>query len=437
MTDVLKRCIRYLWVAVVTPLRSGLRAHWCRGRDYIQQRPIAESILYLVALALVPVFAIGGADLMASRLFGTATMTVTAETDSVQFELGHERSLAWKLPPGRVMTLTRSNHPQCTRPEVGIGSVCEFRENTRLLVGHRDATEHKEPRAATVTTLQVSPDGELMISLSSADETCSELCIHAVLQDADGTTLLQDTRSLSFETVSANADDRTLRYPIIAGSAVLGSALHDAGTLGGDDFDFWQPVLHSGTVQILAQNYPGPEKYEVLSDTVAAGDVVELAGPATSREALQTAAVTDSWLFRTGVAGPTSAGTMYGRGKSGHTIWGMIEVLPEYKSVGHGGAWAADGDSDGRPRGWEYRMKVVLHTTLREIEINRFGASQPHTVKASGWSIIARWPNGQQGWVILVSVIVVLSFLMQYRDTLRCIRKDRKEKRAGAGEKPG
>jgi hypothetical protein len=425
MTDVLWRFTRYFGAEVVTLLYRCMRPLWCRLRDY--------RIYLVVLLSLLLIF---WADLLANWFFRTTTMTLTAETDSVQFDLGRNRPLVWKLPPGRVMTLTDSCDPRCSRPNGGIWYEREFDENTLLVVKEPPVTEK-----ATIATLQVSPDGELMISVSSAvssaGDPCIDSCIHAELQNAEGKTVLQETRSFSFETISSNADDHALRYPIIAGRAVLGSALHDHATLGGDEFDFWQPVLHSGTVQILAQNWPGSDKYEVLSDTVAAGDVVELAGPAPLVQTPTTGDLADSRLFRTANAAPEEKGSMSGGGDGGNAIWGMIEVLPEYKSVGHGAALAADGDDGARPRAWEYRMKVVLHTALNEIGITRFGASQPHTVKASGWSIIARWPTGQQGWVIFVSLTVFLTFVYQAKDYHRCISKDRKEKRNGARENTG
>ncbi len=87
----------------------------------------------------------------------------------------------------------------------------------------------------------------------------------------------------------------------------------------------------------------------------------------------------------------------------------------------------------------QYVIYAVLHTTHRALTVRRFGAGDGHDIKASGWSIISRWPNGQMTWVIFVSFILVLTFILQLAEALQHKalkskkkgKKHRKRKRKG------
>jgi len=64
----------------------------------------------------------------------------------------------------------------------------------------------------------------------------------------------------------------------------------------------------------------------------------------------------------------------------------------------------------------QYVIHAVLHTTHRSLTVRRFGSSAGHEIKASNWSIISRWPNGQRTWVLFVSITAVLAFALQLSD---------------------
>jgi hypothetical protein len=165
--------------------------------------------------------------------------------------------------------------------------------------------------------------------------------------------------------------------PFVANAAVLGADLHQSSTIDGSPYDYWQPVLLAGNVTMSADNKPDLEKYRVLSERLDPGDVVHI--------------------------GDKEETELTANGRN--AVWGMLTI-----GIGSGTAAA--------PAGTAATIQVVLHTSLREVSVTRFGAPGGHVVKASWWSILQKWPNGQSIWVGFVSVLLILGFALQLGGSL-------------------
>lgn len=292
------------------------------------------------------------------------TTTVNAATESFYFQTPDEREFAWSLPPGEFSILGTTESEQCKSNR--IEAVCVYQENTRLVV----------KRSANVT-MQASPGAGWSLSIVETETAPTEIYLY----DAKGKMLLQSQQLLEFHAATLQS---AIRLPFVADSAVLGSDLHQPSTIDGTEYDFWQPVLLSGDVLMIADNRPGRETYKVHEERLDPGDVLH-------------------------VGDSESAAQVDGQS----TVWGMVTVALV----------------DEPDRFDNIAFQVVLHTSLHEVSVTRFGAPEGHVIRASYWTIRQKWPNGQSAWIFFVSAILVLTFILQLGDTLAAGQKDNKSRK--------
>lgn len=284
------------------------------------------------------------------------TTTVTATTEAFQFVTPDGRDSAWSLPAGEFSVLGGAGNDTC--PMQDLETLCSYDENTRLVI-----------EGASEISMLVSPDGRWSLTVAESNGAGTNVGLF----DTSGSQLLQSEQLLQF-TVSANAKNTSNRLPFVAVAAILGADLHQSSSIEGSDYDFWQPVLLSGAVQMIADNRPGREKYQVLNDRLDSGDVVRI-GEATA--------------------------TNSSDGRS--AVWGMISIKASDVAT---------------------MFEVVLHTSLREVSVSRFGAPEGHTIKASNWTILKKWPNGQYAWVAFASLVAIMSFVLLLTQSIENCRTE-------------
>lgn len=281
------------------------------------------------------------------------TTTLNAATESFSFRTPGTRESAWSLPPGEFSILGTSDSPECDSNF--LETVCRYSDNTRLVVdGSADVV------------MQMDPVGGWSLSVAETESKPASI----TLFDARGKELLQSAQLLQYH---ATNPETAIRFPFVADSAVLGADLHQTSTIDGTPYDFWQPVLLSGDVLMIADNRPSRETYKVLEERLDPGDVVQVGDNKS--------------------ASPES-------GQS--SVWGMVTV--------------ASGDA-GSSVGTTV-FQVVLHSSFREVSVRRFGAPEGHVIRASYWTIRQKWPNGQSAWVFFISVVLVLTFVLELRSSL-------------------
>ena len=212
-----------------------------------------------------------------------------------------------------------------------------------------------------------------MLSVAETEMSPAEITLY----DAEGSVLLESQQLLEFHAASpANA----IRVPFVGDSALVGADLHQTSTIDGSPYDFWQPVLLSGDVLMIADNRPSRETYRVLEERLDPGDVVHVGGSDVEQQ---------------------------DDGQS--TVWGMVTVIA-------GDATSAIGTTV---------FQVVLHTSVREVSVTRFGAPEGHVIRASDWAILQKWPNGQSAWVFFVSAVLVLTFVIELSGNFAARQQER------------
>ena len=281
------------------------------------------------------------------------TTTLNATTESFSFRTSGGRESAWSLPPGEFSILGVNDSAECNSNF--LETVCRYSDNTRLVViGSADIV------------MQMSPTGGWRLSVAETESQPADI----TLFDADGKRLLHSAQLLEYHTASPRS---AIRFPFVANSAVLGSALHQSATIDGTPYDFWQPVLLSGDVLMIADNRPSRETYRVLEERLDPGDVVHVGDDSAEGEEERQGA-----------------------------IWGMVTVVTGDQASNAG----------------RTLLQVVLHTSFREVSVRRFGAPEGHIIRASYWTIRQKWPNGQSAWLFFVSAILILTFILELRSSL-------------------
>lgn len=323
------------------------------------------------------------------RLIGVLTKdlttTVTAATESLTLSLRDKAESSWVLPAGTFLVAEAlKGVDSCAEQPLLYGTIpqgfkCEVSTSVRLVVN-----------GATDVYWEVTPDGEWSV-LVGADEGTT--FVAALLNENDAE-LLTTSEEIRFSTqLGAEPDKptRAVRLPLIAATAVLGSHVRYASSIDGDASDFWQPSLLAGNVVTFGKNRPDEGKYHILGEQLDSGDVVNIDSDSESGDSNE------------------------------DTIWGVATI--EERAVAVSGMTEAS----------QYLIHAVLHTTHRTLTVRRFGSGEGHKIKASNWSIMSRWPNGQKTWVFFVSVTVVLAFALQLSDWIASkAAKSKKKNKTGA-----
>jgi len=341
-------------------------------------------------LAFAVVVTIGAAFLVKSGwpfFKRDLTTTVTAATESLSFSLNKGAQSSWVLPRGDFLVDDKlSANSQCdlqtpVNKFVPDQYLCTVDHSTRLVI-----------EGPAEVSLEVTPDGRWDMAVLSNDDS---KIVARVLNDKDEE-LASYEQEIRFSTTLGEQNKKedtrskipvSIRISIIAASGEVGSHIRYATGISGPPGDFWQPTLLSGNVATFGLNHPGRGKHQILSERLDTGDIVEI--------------YTDD--------GPDSQ-------KSDDTIWGVATI--ENRTVLLSDTTEVT----------QYVIYAVLHTTHRTLRVKRFGSPAGHEIKASVWSIISRWPNGQQAWVILISVILLLTFVLQLSDSLERISLNKKKK---------
>jgi len=215
--------------------------------------------------------------------------------------------------------------------------------------------------------MQVSPTGSWTMSIGETKSALADIRLY----DLDGALLIESTQLMDFQ---SNATARAIRFPFVADSAILGADLFQSMTIDGSLYDLWQPVLLSGDVTMIAANRPGRETYKVLDERLDMADVLHIGDDVTKQY----------------VEAPIG-------------IWGVVTV----------GANTSSGRDAGKTV-----FQVVLHTAFWEVWVTRFGAPDGHVIRASNWSVLQKWPNGQKVWVLVATAVLLLGFILQVAGAL-------------------
>jgi len=218
-------------------------------------------------------------------------------------------------------------------------------------------------------TIKVSPAGKWQLNA----EAKKAGAIRVVT--TDGFADLKAGDEVGFEaqlvgTFNGSTEEYQVRLPLIVASAQLGTSLRYVSTTGQGPADTWQPALLSGSVSIIAQNHPDTEKYDVHSEALDVGDILSI-----------------------GMQGQQ-------RDDAADLAWGMV-------TIGHQ-ATTLSGSTEIS----QYLIHVVLHTTLKEFTVTRFGTRDGHTIRPTQWTILSRWPNGQKAWVAFVTGLFLLTAVL-------------------------
>ena len=311
-----------------------------------QKKPLFSALL--ITLGSACCIAIGfGVLSLSSFKEPILTTAITASTQSFLFVTPDGRQSAWSLPPGQFSIVGTTDSNGCTTRR--FESLCEYDSNTRLVV-----------EGTAEIAMQVSPIGGWLMSVAEAKGKPIDVSLY----DANDKLLIRSEQFLQFH---ASAAGHSIRMPFVADSAVLGADLHQSSTIDGSKYDFWQPVLTSGDVVMIADNRPGREKYQVLNERLDPGDVLHI-----NKDAVE------------------------GAMKGPNVIWGMM-------TVDRGGNNLSS-------------LHVVLHSSAREVSVSRFGAPEGHVIRASTWTILQKWPNGQSVWVLFVTLTFLFSFVLGLAD---------------------
>lgn len=341
---------------------------------------------YLVAsgITILGLFVLGvvtGAVSLRSFERPFFTTTIAASTELIAFSKLPEQEASWNLPPGTFSILGDTNLESCESSQ--LETACVVPDNSRLVVN-----------CAAQVTLQVAPDGAWSMTVTGTSVDGSEIR----LLDGNDKELLRSTDYLSFSAEHG----RPFRMPFVASQAQVGANLRESRTIDNVAYDYWQPILLDGHVQMSADNKPGREKYQVLSEKLDRGDVLQVgarddrAEPASCPDNPDEAGLNDS---RT-IADP---------------IWGLLTigvVGPEIV------ASERDGDPEWPPEETAF-FQVVLHTSVPTLQVTRFGAPDGHQIKASSWAVLQKRPNLQSAWIAFVSAILVFTFIVELSGVLR------------------
>jgi hypothetical protein len=301
------------------------------------------------------------------------TTTISAATESLSFSLKKDRQSSWNLPAGTFVVPQRLENVECDEIfddeiakvsdlKVSLGYECRRDSNTRL-----------EIEGAANLQVTVTPAGELSVSVTRGINPA----IEARLVDESDEVLFETVSEIRFASQLIGNSQR-IRFPLVAASAVIGSHLNYAVTVDGSINDLWQPSLLSGNVSVIALNLPDSEIYNVLGESLDTGDVIRVGSEAPP---------------------PPDGAT--------NLIWGMFTI--EKQDVTLSGITNVE----------QFLIHAVLHTSHRNISVVRFGTKDGHTIKASTWTIISKWPNGQESWVVFMSAILMLTFIVQLSDSFK------------------
>jgi len=371
----------------------GKRRKKLLRRIRVATRPYAYAILF-ISLALFLAGLRFGVFYIEKIQHDGLTSTITASTEALSFSLQEDRQSSWILPVGMFLVTTDpSNNNDCN-------AMTEFVGGIDLLIGYQctsGSNTRLEINGAAEVAVMITPAGKLRLTVKPHGK--SPLDVRVV--NAEDESLFPPQLELGYETtlpakIPDSDDVYQVRVPLIATSAQVGSHLHYVSTVDTSPDDFWQPALLSGNVSIIAQNHPDSEKFDVLNEPLDTGDVLGIGRNVSEDEQ------GDEYT-------PDDAKT--------DLVWGVATIGRQATTMS--GTTEID----------QFMIHVVLHTTHRQLSVRRFGTRVGHTVAASRWSILSRWPNGQKAWLSFVTAAFLLTTILTLGECIRDnpLRKKKKK----------
>lgn len=355
-------------------------------RKLVKSTPILTAAFATIIILVITSLLFGSYKILIV-LTQDLTTTVTAATESLSFSLRDKAQSSWVLPPGEFLILDKPEGSLACKDaprvyeNISQGFTCTTPSRVRLVIEGAAKIKH-----------EVKPDGKWSMEISGNNDTA----LTSRLLDDNDAVIAKFIREFGFSAdlgdqepsdTELRKDYESVRIPIIATTAKIGSDVHYASGIRGELGDFWQPTLLSGNVSTFARNYPEEGKYQILSERLDSGDTI---GIETEKEPTQD--------------------------EPDDLIWGVATI--EHQTVLRSDTTEVE----------QYVIYAVLHTTHRKLSVLRFG-SGVHHISASGWSIISKWPNGQETWVAFISAILIMTFVLQLADSLN--RKPLKSRKKG------
>ncbi len=348
--------------------------------------PYAFAILFIFLAMLVASWRFGVFSIKKIQNEGL-TSTITASTEALSFSLQEDRQSAWNLPGGIFFVATDPSKNNDCKPQT------EYIGGIDLLIGYQctsDTNTRLEIDGAAEIFVTITPAGKLRLTVKPHGKNPLDLRV----VNTDDNTLFPPQQELGYETTLPakipNSDDvYQVRVPLIATSAQVGSHLHYVSTIDTSPDDFWQPALLSGNVSIIARNHPDFEKFDVLNEALDTGDVLGIGRNVSEDEQDEQYKPDD---------------------EKTDLVWGMATIGRQATTLS--GTTELD----------QFMIHVVLHTTHRQLSVRRFGTRGTragHTVAASRWSILSRWPNGQKAWVSFVTAAFLLTTILALGECIR------------------
>jgi hypothetical protein len=350
-------------------------AHWLR---IVIAIPVA-----LVFLMVIGVFTGAVSTRTVERPFFTTT--VNATTESLRFMKPPMRDASWTLPPGAISVFGVADSPACVSD--GFESSCDVTTNLRLHV-----------TCGAEVAFQTVPDGGWSVTVVGSDNGETRIRV----EDANGEEIARSSDYVGYRTRRAEI----VRVPFVGEQVQLGEDLRERRTVENNAYDFWQPMLLAGIVQMSADNKPDREKYEVLHESLDRGDVLRVGNMQSASPEAPCKAAADA-------AGSVEPGARNAADATHDFVWGVLAVTPSTSGEAAPGDPARDTESAGRPAGEQDAFDVVLHTSVNELLVTRFGAPEGHLIKASWWTVVKQRPNFQSAWVAFVSIVLFLTFAIE------------------------
>lgn len=391
---------------IVWAYRTILRAgHWI-----VRPKP-----LQILVWSLAIIFVVNKS--LEQKWFSVVTLSVTAKTEVLQFDLLPNEQLEWQLPKGRyalfdpqsMVPIDEEGEPCKIREHIAFDDyLCEFEEQTRLFITNGDKTlavrvrvEISPSSSATNISSNDSPGPALHISIrpisirasktGSAEEENEAPPPRTWIEvlGSDGKTQFskgKNTPMTSGDVVNFDAYSvRDWRVPLTSMNMTIGEAL----SYGSDR----QPILTEGDVRIYAStksipeiiqgmrdpravssnnsgNLPARRRYLILEEAFDAADIVHI---------VQRPGPEDEW----------------------NPLSGLLAV-------------GRDNDSRLTAAGI---LEITVHANAEELTVERLGAQ--HAIRATTWDLLSRQPLWIAIWVLFASLLLVVSTALDLTSTKR------------------
>jgi hypothetical protein len=301
------------------------------------------------------------------------TLSVNAQTESLQIQLKHNRSYSMRLPPGKA-ALVSGKGSACKPSEDGLGLVCDSANNVTLQIS-----------GGPILSLETLPNGRFMITLEpTAGELSGGKGMEAKLLNQNGEELASTSELMFFETIE-NASDT--RFPLIIESATIGALLYEStGDMGKYD-STWQPMLEQGGFAVFANMGQDRDRFLLLDGSFDPGDVITMRAKESNKPILGDSGI---WGYLPNIFHSETSRSNNSPDEDA-AIWGHLSLE------------RPDADNKEAPP----RMTVSMNTSFPELDVQRFGAPQGYKISVPPWLVVSELPVWQSFWVIFISLLLI------------------------------